>query len=70
MINGHFKNTSGHFLANNMNIFHKTEIQTGLVPKNDFSFVKDIHVVAKKVTRSGLKTAIYHSEIFGNTLYY
>ena len=72
MINGHFKTTSGHFLANNMNIFHKTEIQTCFVPKNDrlnFSFVKDIHVVAKKITRSSLKTAIFQSQILGNTLY-
>ena len=31
--------------------------------------VKDIHVVAEKMTRSGLKTAIYHLQILGNTLY-
>ena len=30
---------------------------------------KDIHVVAQKMTRSGLKTAIYHSQILRNTLY-
>ena len=34
----------------------------------NLSFVKDIHVVAKKITRSGLKTAIYYSQILGNTL--
>ena len=28
LINGHFKTTSGHFFANYMNIFQKTEIQT------------------------------------------
>ena len=51
MINGHFKITSGHFLANYINIFHKTEIQTCLAPKNDrlnHSFLKHIHVAAKK----------------------
>ena len=72
MINGHFKTTSGHFLANYTNIFHKTELHTYLAPKNDrlnLSLVKDIHVVAKKMTRSGLKMAIYHSQILGNTLY-
>jgi hypothetical protein len=26
-MNGHFTTTSGHFFANYMNIFHKTEIQ-------------------------------------------
>ena len=51
MINGHFKTTSGHFLANYMNIYHKTEIQSCLAPKNDrlnHNFVKHIHVAAKK----------------------
>ena len=28
MINGRFKTTSGHFFANHMNIFHKTEVPT------------------------------------------
>ena len=45
--------------------------QTCLAPQNDhlnLSFVKDIHVVAKEITRSGLKTAIYYSQISGNTL--
>ena len=73
MINGHFKTTSGHFLVNNMNVFHNTEIQTCLVPKNDrlnFNFVKEIHVVGIKMARSGLKMAIYHSQILGNTLYF
>ena len=48
------------------------EVQTCLAPQNDrlnLSFVKDLHVFAKKITRSGLKTAIYHSQILGNTLY-
>ena len=31
--------------------------------------MKNICVVAKKMTRSGLKTAIYHSQILGNTHY-
>ena len=47
-------------------IFESNKIQTHLAPHNDhlnLSFVKDIHVVGKKMTRSGLKTAIYH---FGN----
>ena len=71
MINGRFKNTSGNFFVNYMNIFHKTKVQTCSVPQNDrlnLSFVKDIYVVAKKMTRSGHKTAIYHSQILGNTL--
>ena len=55
-----------------MNIFHKTKVQTCSVPQNDrlnLSFVKDIYVVAKKMTRSGHKTAIYRSQILGKTLY-
>ena len=31
--------------------------------------MKDIHIVRKKMTRSGLKMAIYYSQILGNTLY-
>jgi hypothetical protein len=56
-----------------MNIFCKTEIQTCLAPQNDclnLSFVKEIHVVGIKMARSGLKMAIYHSQILGNTLYF
>ena len=49
------------FFANQMNIFHKTEVQTIIL--------RDIHVVGKKITRSGLKMAIYHPQILGNTLY-
>ena len=72
MINGHFKTTFGHFFAKYMNIFHKTSTETGLAPQNDclnLSFVKEIHVVGIKMARSGLKMAIYHSQILGNTLY-
>ena len=71
MINGHFKTTSGNFFGNYMNIFHKTKVQTCSLPQNDrlnLSFVKDIYVVAKKMTRSGHKTAIHLSQILGNTL--
>ena len=42
-------------------IFEANKIQTRLARKNDslnLSFVKDVHVVGKKITRSGLKTAI------------
>ena len=49
------------------------KIQTCLIPQNDrlnLNFVKDIHVFAEKMTRSCLKTAICHSQILGNTLYY
>ena len=31
--------------------------------------MKDIHVVGKKMTRSGLKTGIKHLQILGNTVY-
>jgi hypothetical protein len=36
----------------------------------NLSFVKDIHAAGKQMTWYGLKTAIYHSQILGNTLYY
>ena len=52
--------------------FEPIKIQTCLAPQNDcliLNFVKNIHVVANKMTRSGLKRAIYHSQILGNTLY-
>ena len=51
--------------------FEPIEILTPLAPRNDhlnLSFVKDIYVVAKKMTRSGHKMAIYLSQILGNTL--
>ena len=40
-------------------------------PQNDrlnLSFVEYIHVNAKKVSRKGRKTAIYHLQILGNIL--
>ena len=67
MINGHFKTTSGHFLANCVNIFHKTKIQTCLEPQNDhlnLSFVKNINTIVKKMAKNGRKTAIYQLQIF------
>ena len=51
--------------------FEPIKIQTHSAPQNDclnFSFVKDTHVVGEKMTRSDLKTAIYHSQIFGISL--
>ena len=71
MINDCFLNNSGNFFGNYINIFHKTEVQTCSAPQNDglnLSFMKDIYVVAEKMTRSGQKTAIYHLQILGNTL--
>ena len=44
--------------------FDLIRIQTGLAPNNghqNLSFVKDIHVVGKKMTQHGLKMAIYES---------
>ena len=41
--------------------FNPIGIQTYLAPQNDclnLSFVKDIHVVGEKMTRSGFKMAI------------
>ena len=35
----------------------------------NFSFMKDIHVVGEKMPRKGRKTAIYLSQILGNTFY-
>ena len=51
--------------------FKPNKIQTRLAPQNErlnLSFVKDIHVVGKKMTRSGFKTTIYCSQILGITL--
>ena len=42
--------------------FEQIKIQTHSAPQNDrlnFSFVKDNHVVGKKMARKGRKTAIY-----------
>ena len=51
--------------------FQPIKIWTCFVPQNDrlnLNFVKDPYVVGKKMTRSGLKTPIYHLQILGNTL--
>jgi hypothetical protein len=52
--------------------FVPNKIQTCSAPQNDFlnlGFVKAIHMVEKKMTRNGRKTANYHSQILGITLY-
>ena len=52
--------------------FDPNNIYTSLAPQNDclnLSFVKDTHVVVEKITRSGLKTAIYQLQILGIRLY-
>ena len=36
---------------------------------SELTFVKGIHVVGKKMTRSGLKLAIYHLQVLGITIY-
>ena len=46
--------------------FDPIKISTHYAPQNDrwnLSFVKDIYVVAKKMTKYGQKTAIYESKI-------
>ena len=51
--------------------FDPNKVQTHLAPQNDrhnLSFVKDIVVVGKTMTRSVLKTAIHHLQILGITL--
>ena len=40
--------------------FEPNKIQTCLAPQNDLRFVKNIHVVSEKMTRSGLKTKEVH----------
>ena len=52
--------------------FEPIEVQTCSAPQNDrlnFSFVKDIEVVGKKMARNGRKTDFYQLQILGNTLY-
>ena len=61
MLNGRFETTSGHFFANYINIFHKTEVKTS-------AWWKNIYVIGEKMTNSGLKTAIKHTQILGKTL--
>ena len=41
---------------------------TGLNVRQNFSFVKDILVIGKEMARKCRKTAIYQSQILGNTL--
>ena len=36
----------------------------------NFSFLKDIHVVDKKIARKGRKMPIYQSQVLSNSLYY
>ena len=52
--------------------FEPIKIQTCLAPQNDrqnLSFVKDIHVVAKQLPEVVLKRPFYyHSQILENTL--
>ena len=54
--------------------FELIKIQTCLIPQNDrlnlSFFEKYTCSWQKKMTRSYLKTAIYHSKILGNTLYF
>ena len=51
--------------------FDPIKIQTHSAPQNDclnLSFVKDIHVVGKKMTRKCRKTAIHQSQILVKSL--
>ena len=49
--------------------FEPIKIWTFFAPQNDrlnLSFVKDIYVIGKRITRSGLKAAIYHLQIWNS----
>ena len=47
----HFLTISGHFFANHIIIFHKTEVQWSI----EVFYFKDINVVGGKMTRNGQK---------------